>query len=64
MDAREVFELNVAAFPRSANVYDSLAEAFLVSGDTVQAVTNYRRSLELDPNNTNAIEVLKRIAVP
>ena len=64
IDARQVFELNVAAFPRSANVYDSLAEAFLVSGDTVQAVTNYRRSLELDPNNTNAVEVLKRITAP
>jgi len=59
--AVDVFRLNVIAFPRSANVYDSLGEAYLARGDTALAVTNYRKSLELDPGNTNAINILKRI---
>jgi tetratricopeptide (TPR) repeat protein len=59
--AIEVFRLNVRAFPESGNVYDSLGEAFLAQGDTVRARDNYRRSLELDPNNSNAADILGRI---
>jgi CubicO group peptidase (beta-lactamase class C family) len=60
--AIEIFQLNVRAFPKSANVYDSLAEAYLAHADTALAVINYRRSLELDPNNGNAAGILKRLA--
>lgn len=60
--AVDVFTLNVRAFPRSANVYDSLGEAQLARGDTALAIANYRKSLELDPGNRNASNVLKRIA--
>ena len=59
--AIEVFRLNVRAFPESGNVYDSLGEAYLAQGDTVRARDNYRRSLELDPNNSNAADILRRI---
>jgi tetratricopeptide (TPR) repeat protein len=59
--AIEVFRLNVRAFSRSGNVYDSLGEAYLAQGDTVRARANYSRSLELDPNNSNAVDVLRRI---
>jgi CubicO group peptidase (beta-lactamase class C family) len=59
--ALDVFGLNVRAFPRSSNVYDSLGEAQLASGDTVRAIANYRKSLELNPANTNAADILKRI---
>jgi CubicO group peptidase (beta-lactamase class C family) len=62
--AIEIFLLNVRAFPKSGNVYDSLGEAYLAQGDTVRARTNYRRSLELDPNNTNAADILRRIGPP
>jgi CubicO group peptidase (beta-lactamase class C family) len=62
--AIEIFRLNVRAFPRSANVYDSLGEAYLAHADTALAVINYRRSLELDPNNGGAAAVLKRLAPP
>jgi CubicO group peptidase (beta-lactamase class C family) len=63
-EAIAVFSANVERFPQSANVYDSLAEAFLVHGDTARAVTHYRRSLELDPGNANAAAVLKRLGAP
>jgi thiol-disulfide isomerase/thioredoxin len=49
-----VLQWNVELFPASANVYDSLGEAFVRSGDGPQALANYRKSLELDPTNTNA----------
>jgi CubicO group peptidase (beta-lactamase class C family) len=62
VSAIDVFRLNVLAFPRSANAYDSLGEAYLARGDTSLAVANYRKSLELDPGNTNAVNVLQRIA--
>lgn len=60
--AIDVFALNVRAFPRSANVYDSLGEAQLAHGDTALAIASYRKSLELNPGNSNATDVLRRIA--
>jgi CubicO group peptidase (beta-lactamase class C family) len=59
--AVNVFRINVQAFPKSSNAYDSLGEAYLTSGDTTSAVEHYKRSLALDPENDNAKEVLKRL---
>jgi len=49
-----VLKLNAALHPRSANVYDSLAEAYLYSGDSLQAFNNYKKALELYPGNKRA----------
>lgn len=56
-----VFRLNVEAFPNSANAYDSLGEAYMAKGDKELAIRNYQRSLELNPQNTNAVEMLKKL---
>jgi tetratricopeptide (TPR) repeat protein len=56
-----VFHINVELYPQSSNVYDSLGEAYLASGDKERAAVNYKKSLELDPKNQNAINVLKRL---
>jgi tetratricopeptide (TPR) repeat protein len=56
-----IFKANVAAFPESANTYDSLGEAYMENGDRELAIQNYRRSLELDPNNANARTMLERL---
>ena len=56
-----IFEANVAMYPESSNVYDSLGEAFMKRGDTVRAITNYSRSLELDSGNRRAKNMLKRL---
>jgi CubicO group peptidase (beta-lactamase class C family) len=56
-----IFRKNVEAFPQSANVYDSLGEAYAVIGDTASAIANYRRSLALDPRNANAARMLVRL---
>ncbi len=60
-DAVKIFALNVEAYPEYANGYDSLAEAYAAGGDKHQAIKNYAKSLELDPNNANAIERLNRL---
>jgi CubicO group peptidase (beta-lactamase class C family) len=56
-----VFKLNVALYPQSSNVYDSLGEAYMVNGDKEQAIANYKKSLELNPKNENGATMLKRL---
>jgi tetratricopeptide (TPR) repeat protein len=60
-EAIEVFKFNVEQFPNSFNVYDSLGEAFMKNGDKDLAIQNYKKSLELNPENNNAVEMLKRL---
>jgi glyoxylase-like metal-dependent hydrolase (beta-lactamase superfamily II) len=60
-DAIAVFQLNVERFPGSWNVYDSLGEACAVKGERERAVGLYRRSLELNPDNTNGVQALERL---
>ncbi len=60
-EAIEVLKFNVEFHPESFNTYDSLAEAYMINGDTEQAIANYRKSLELNPENDNAKEKLKEL---
>ncbi len=60
-DAIEIFGLNVWAYPDAFNTYDSLGEAYMINGDIERAIANYERSLELNPDNTNAVEMLERL---
>lgn len=56
-----LFKLNVEAYPNSANVYDSYGEVLLSAGDTTAAMQNYKKSLELNPDNTNAKTILEQL---
>lgn len=56
-----IFELNNDTFPRSANTWDSLGEAFMTSGDHEAAIRYYGKSLELDPYNSNATRMIERL---
>jgi imidazolonepropionase-like amidohydrolase len=60
-DAIAVFRANVERFPKSSNVYDSLGEAYKKKGEKDLARANYRKSLELNPANRNAEEMLKKL---
>ena len=60
-DAIKVFTSNVKNYSNSANTYDSLGEAYRVQGDTTEAIKNYKRSLDLNPGNTNAAKALKEM---
>jgi tetratricopeptide (TPR) repeat protein len=56
-----VFQTNVELYPESSNVYDSLGEAYMINGEKGLAIENYQKSLDLDPNNANAVEKLERL---
>jgi glyoxylase-like metal-dependent hydrolase (beta-lactamase superfamily II) len=63
-DAIAVFEMNVEAFPESWNVYDSLAEGLMTAGENERAIELYRKSLQLNPQNSNAVTMLQRLQAP
>lgn len=62
-DAVIVLSKALALFPKDANLYDSLGEVYLKSGNMEKAAENYRKSLELDPNNSNAKKILKTLSI-
>lgn len=47
--AIEVFVLTTKRFPKSANAFDSLGEAYFTKGDQKNAVANFKRSLGMNP---------------
>lgn len=57
-EALQVFKLNTLLFPKSWNVYDSYGEILETLGNRKEAIINYRKSLELNPDNTNARKYL------
>ena len=63
-DAIAAFQLNVELNPKSANVYDSLGEAYAAKGDKPLAIQNYKKSHELDPKNQNALDAIARLEKP
>src|SRR6185369_11750709 len=62
--AIEIFKLNVEAYPQGFNAYDSLAEAYVTVNERELAIQNYKKSLELNPNNNNAAQAIKRLEKP
>lgn len=60
-EAFEILLPNVEQYPRSLNVYDSLGEACATAGDPRRAIENYRRSVELNPDNANGVERLRKL---
>ena len=59
--ALEVFKLNTMIFPENGNVWDSLAECHYNKREFDLAIEYYRKSLEIDPQNANAVMMLERI---
>ena len=51
----------MAAYPEAFNPYDSLGEAHMIAGHHDLAVANYQHSLDLNPDNTNAVAMLARL---
>jgi tetratricopeptide (TPR) repeat protein len=47
--AIEIFVLNTVKFPKSANAWDSLGEAYANKGDKKNAIASFKKSLSLNP---------------
>jgi len=60
-DALRIFELQAHRHPEDPDTWEGLAEASLMQGDTALALRHYERSLELNPANERAREVLARV---
>ena len=56
-----IFRLALEVYPRSSNLYDSLGEAYMINGDKKNALVNYQKSLELNPENNNARDKLEQL---
>jgi tetratricopeptide (TPR) repeat protein len=48
-EAIRIFTLNTQRYPKSANVWDSLGEAYALKGDEKNAIKNFKKALSLDP---------------
>lgn len=59
--AIRVFRLNTELFPESSNVWDSIGEAYMEAGQEDLAIHNYEKSLELNPHNENAKQMLRKL---
>jgi tetratricopeptide (TPR) repeat protein len=47
--AIQMFILNTQRFPKSANTFDSLGEAYVTKGDNKNAILNFKKSLSMNP---------------
>lgn len=59
--AKEMFRINMALYPTSANAVDSFAEACMKNGDTEEAIQYYKKTLSMNPDNPNAVKNLKEL---
>ena len=59
--AIDVFEYGVELMPHDANLWDSLGEAYMRNNSWEKSKAMYNKSLELDPENENAVEKLAEI---
>ena len=60
-EAVKLLELNQQTFPENANAYDSLGHVYAKMGKFKKAKEYYEKSVEMNPNNMNAVEVLKHL---
>lgn len=59
-EAFAVFKINMELHPKSPNVYDSYAEALRKSGDTIQAIEYYKKSISIDSGNRDAKRFIEK----
>ncbi|MEP2669635.1 MAG: serine hydrolase [Cyclobacteriaceae bacterium] len=60
-DAMKILRLNQEEFPQSANTYDSYGDALLASGDSTNALMNFKEALAMDSTFASAKEKIMRI---
>lgn len=60
--ALAVWHLNATQFPQSGGVWESLAEGYMAAEKKTLAEIYYRKALEADPENADALEKLGKLA--
>lgn len=59
--AIETLLTGILIYNNSANLYDSLGEAYALKGNKKNAIKSYKKSLELNPENQNAKKMLEKL---
>jgi tetratricopeptide (TPR) repeat protein len=59
--AIEFLKLNAESYPESANVYDSLGEAYMLKGNKEEAKKYFEKSMKINPKNKNAEDNIKKL---
>lgn len=60
-ESEAVLGLNVREFPRSWSAYHSMGECYGAMGEKTKAITFYQKSVEMNPQNTDAKEALRSL---
>jgi len=60
-EALEIFKLNTKLYPNAFNTWDSYGECLLILGEKEKGIKAYKKSLELNPNNNNAENIISDI---
>ena len=59
--AVQLFEILAKQFPDSWNAFDCLGEAYMTANNIEKSIDCYKKSLELNPQNSNASEKIDRL---
>ena len=55
------FKYNTENYPKSANAWDSLAEAYYVNGEKLKALEYYEKAFILDPHNSDLKKKIEKL---
>ena len=61
-DAYKLFKHNELKYPNSWEVYHGLGETYRLMGQKEQALTNYKKSLKLNPNNEESLRAIAKLS--
>ena len=61
MEAVAILKMCVEKYPESEIAYYYYADALRENNEIEKAIKNYKKSLEINPNNSNAIQNLKKL---
>jgi CubicO group peptidase (beta-lactamase class C family) len=60
-DALKIIDYAISEFPNSSNLYDTRGEVYFIKKDYNASKKDYQKTVELNPNNDNAKEMLLKI---
>ena len=53
-EAKEIFKINIALYPKSSDVYYCMGNAYKAEKDTVKALEYFKKSLDINPENRSS----------
>jgi CubicO group peptidase (beta-lactamase class C family) len=59
--AISIFQFTISQFPGFWEAYDALGDMYIKNGENEPAIQSFKKSLELNPQNDHAMEMLKKL---